>query len=393
MTEASWDKFFKYFQFSELSWISDRFFCRAPAEGEGDCSISVESGYAICQEWLHHRWGDCSRGLEVLELKPDVARDAIMRAGVDLSAAKWELPDVVAFVYHYQASHLMTERSAGFVMEDLIGSKNMFKVYDGNGEGLKARQLWAILKDMGYEFPTVEEQMHLIELVKEADTDRSGALNFMEFLQLLRKLIDHDKVDSRKREHRLITSSGISLEECEEWLHVFQAKAGDEGEAIDIPEMRALFETIDLRWDVPGSRQMMDWLREVDENSDGQIDFGEFCCLVQKMWDHDFAGIRGRAKEALRQTPPKVAVTKDEKDEDAESTRPTSVEASPRPKRDTKRRTSWGALLAETTARELDPRSPKGQEMVRKFEEALAHGRRKSATGGPGFAADRWIGA
>lgn len=38
----------------------------------------------------------------------------------------------------------------------------------------------------------------------------------------------------------------------------------------------------------------------MDENASETIDFGEFCCLVKKMWDADFYGIKSKTAIASR---------------------------------------------------------------------------------------------
>lgn len=372
VAEASWEQYFQYFQFAELSFISDRFFS---VKGEEGSTVPSEAAFNITREWLQFRWGDKNRGLEMLEVQPQVARAALMRAGIDLSATAYELHEVVAFAYYYQELHLVAEKTAGFMSDDLIEFKNLFKDFDEHGTGVKARELWAVLKALGYEFLSMDEQHFIIGLVKEADVDKSGSIDFTEFLHILRKLIDRDKIKDRQREHRLITSSGIALEECDEWLQIFKKSAG-ELEYIHISEMRALFRQINLRWDAEGNQQMMAWLREVDEDSNGRIDFGEFCCLIQKMWDLDFAGIRGRTEENIPQAE-RQSEPEDEEEEDggfgSDDGEPEPISPVPIVR---KRRTSCFALLQDSSARELDPTSPHGREMVQKFEESLLHSRK-----------------
>ncbi|CAE8610563.1 unnamed protein product, partial [Polarella glacialis] len=199
--------------------------------------------------------------------------------------------------------------TAGFADSDAKGFKGVFELYDKGGSGLKARKLWHIMGSLGFQFCSIGEQKELIQWVKEEDRDRSGSIDFQEFMHLLRRITEKSRLEGRRREHRLISESGMALEEAEEWLGVFQGAVGisssaqGQGEAsIHIQDMRELFEQIGLKWDADSARQMKAWLKEVDEDTNGRIDFGEFCSLVQRMWDSNFADIKRISAEVLAQT-------------------------------------------------------------------------------------------
>eukprot|EP00747_Dinoflagellata_sp_TGD_P181503 gnl/TRDRNA2_/TRDRNA2_35364_c0_seq1.p1 gnl/TRDRNA2_/TRDRNA2_35364_c0~~gnl/TRDRNA2_/TRDRNA2_35364_c0_seq1.p1 ORF type:complete len:413 (+),score=105.18 gnl/TRDRNA2_/TRDRNA2_35364_c0_seq1:118-1356(+) len=373
---ASWEQFFQYFQFSEVSWLAGEFFVRA---SESDV-VEKNELYMIAQAWLKHRWGDENRGLDTYDLREGCVDKAMKASGFG-ATSQYDFQQVVCFCFHYQEEHIAQEKSAGFTRRDARDFFDVFKRHEHNNQGLKARELWAILKDLGFEFPTQEEQEWVVDLVKSQDRDKSGSIDFDEFLQLVRKLVDRDRVPARKREHALITRSGMSLGECEEWLPVFQAN--DEGMGyVEIPKMRELFETINLKWDVAGSKVMMQWIHEVDEDNNGQVDFGEFCCLVQKMWDKDFGGIRSCCSDTLRKA--EMAAKEKAMQEEAPQEKAPDWDAANEPtspppvagrrKGKTVRRSSWTALLTEKP--EYDPSapvSPSGKDMVQKFDSALTH--------------------
>jgi len=365
MKEASWEQFFQYFHFKEVSFIAKAYFERADSRG-----ISIENAMAVTGEWLRHRWGDVNRRLDEKEPVESLIAEGAALAALDKGADSWTLPDVVRFIYHYQDVHLGNEGTAGFATVDVQEFKSVFSEYDKDGNGLRARELWAIFNDLGFEFTTVEDQKEIIHLVKAADKDKSGTIDFQEFLYIIRKITEKEKLDGRKREARLIGESGMPLEECDQWLEVFQSAAG-EADSIIISDMRSLFESIELKWDAEGSKQMMAWLREVDEDSNGEIDFGEFCTLVQKMWDKDFGHIRRLSATALTEAASKMTPRSGSKDrggsQEPSSPVPVRRRSKERPK------ASWVAYVTESAEKELEPSSPKSKQIIKKFQEALTH--------------------
>lgn len=366
MSEASWESFFRYFQFAEVSWLAQCFFSYL----EGRDFVSKDEAMLVTGEWLQHRWGHEARGLQVNEVRPELIPKALHAAEIAPDLESWELPHIVVFASHYQDLHLEAENNAGFAQADAQGFKEVFDHYDKNGAGIRARELWAILTDLGFDCGSVEDQKQLIDLLKNVNTDKSGSINFCGLLYLLRKLLEKEKLKERKREHSLITGSGMSLEECEEWLDVFQTCAGERA-SVDFGDMRRLFEQIGLKWDHEGSRQMLAWLKEVDEDSNGLIDFGEFCCLINKMWTSDFASIKRKSAEAMstRSLTPRVVSAK-------ERSAAAAVEEldpmSPTPSRRRQPRSSWVSYVSEIADHELEPTSPNSRRIISEFQMALS---------------------
>jgi len=367
MAQASWEQFFQYFNFAEVSWLSKQYFDFATPEG--DC-ISRDDGLKVATEWMKYRWGGEDRDLQSLEISEEVAKSALMRASIDHMAEFWTFPEMVAIVYHCQELHLEREHKAGFVHDDAHYFYQVYKEQEQQGAGLRARDLLGILQDLGFDLSTVKEQEHVIELLKEAKLESSGTLGFSEFLYIIRKLVDKAKVDERRREHGLIAKSGMSLEECEGWHPIFDLAAGGTG-CINVQDLRTLFQTIGLSWGAEGNRDILAWIKDADENNNGEIDFGEFCCLTNKMWTNNFADIQrvvGNMTRALEagKASPRPTVSGQQERQGATS-----------PVRRRGRRSSWTGLLSDAVSKDLDPTSPKSKQLVDQFEEAMA---RRSST-------------
>jgi len=213
--------------------------------------------------------------------------------------ANWEFSDAVRFTFHLQKLYLQDRPNAGFVAGDVNYYKGVLSKYD-TGSGLHTRELFDPLGELGFTFTTLLEQNFLIDLVKAVDLDKSGTIDFDEFLHMMRTLYDRNYVSQRKREYSLVVRSGMALTECEDWFGLYKVvQSGSESsKGISLSDLRDLLERIDLTWTYKENLRLTRWLRECDEDSNGMIDFGEFCCLVKKMWDTNFANIMEKTTAA-----------------------------------------------------------------------------------------------
>jgi len=309
-----------FFEFKHIMWLSQKFFACAFQErvitepvqkasnvlaSEGypslDIFISTDGAFDVVREWLEFRFGGEGRGTESKAVQPEQAALAAKASNIDLDTKEqWSLADICAMSYHFQNNYLEADPTAGFANKDVEGFRDLFDKHRGSLEELQPQRLWGMLADIDMNFPTAEDQKYVLSVLSQVDSDRNGTLCLEELLHLVRKLIDGQKVEPRVREYELLQRSGMELSECEEWFEVFGAVSEEVG-WISMLDIKAVFEKINVKWDKQGTIQMKEWLTEVDDDYNGQIDFGEFCCLVQKMWDANFGGIRAVKPEAEEQ--------------------------------------------------------------------------------------------
>lgn len=305
-----------------------------------------------------------------LEVKSDTCEAAAIKAEIDLSDEFFSLRDVVKYVFYYQKLHLTGERTAGWGRADIDAFEEVFDSYRHGENQVKAKELWDILKDLGQEFPTVEDQRYLLSLVKEADADRSGSISFQELLHLMRMLQEDEKVKARERENQLLVKSGMSLEDVEEWLHVFEAVCPEGQDYLLLTDFKSLFEVLELEYGIEESRTIARWLKDCDEDSNGQIDFGEFCNLVQRMWDANFASIRVKAE---------LAKAKAEQARQEELRRgDLSHRSNNTEQREYEPPRNWARTISEAVDEELEPHSPASMGMIKKLEKILEQSAAKS---------------
>lgn len=366
MNEACWDRFFRFFQFAEVSWLAQCFFSQL----QGRDFVSKEEAMLITGDWIDHRWGNEGRSLQAKDVRSELIPSALELAEISADLENWELPQIVVFAFHYQDLHLEMETSAGFAQKDAQGFKDIFDDYDKDGTGIRNREIWDILRELGFDFSSVEEQKELVDVLKKIQSKFCGSIDFRGLLHLLRKIMEKEKKRMREREYKLIIDSGMALEECEEWLDVFQMTAG-ERVSVDFGDMRRLFEQIGVKWDLEGTKKMAGWLKDVDEDANGQVDFGEFCCLVNKMWTTNFANIKQKSAEANanRALAPQVLSAKEQS---TAATDNDSDPLSPTPARRRQIQSSWVAYLSEMADRELDPMSPSSKRIINEYKKNLS---------------------
>eukprot|EP00929_Paragymnodinium_shiwhaense_P004883 TRINITY_DN10613_c0_g1_i1.p1 TRINITY_DN10613_c0_g1~~TRINITY_DN10613_c0_g1_i1.p1 ORF type:complete len:409 (+),score=124.84 TRINITY_DN10613_c0_g1_i1:67-1293(+) len=301
-SQDSWHSFLQYFSFAETCRLWEIFYEFVYFENDPATCRSCDA-VQVVELWLHERWTPasvfCPTGRR-MRLKPQQVWK-VKREGNypdDSEEASWQFRDVIRLTYHLQSQHLQTLVSGGFDEDEMNVFKDVFLRHEA-GKGLFARKLFEPLGELGFKFRTLLEQQKVVDMIKNIEVDKNGSIDFTAFLCLLRRLYERQEAETRKREHSLIIRSGMALQECEDWLQVFQEKETETGGGIGMGDVKELFGEIRLCWSYSQSNLLTTWLHECDEDCSGHIDFGEFCVLVQRMWDTNFANIREKTAEAL----------------------------------------------------------------------------------------------
>lgn len=275
-----------YFSFGDVTWLMLRMEKQAARNPSG-ISVFTEI-QPLIEGWLEHhypgRLKSYSFDLHVLERTMKFAQ---VDANNPISFLQ-----LLSLIHTYQVVHLEAEPMAGFSESSFKKIKARFDPYDKTGKGLKARELWAVLGDCGVNMTSQEDQHWMINLVKEMDKDHSGTIDIQEFCQLLRKVTQRRDTVANAREGSLIMQSHIIVREVEEWVPIFRLYDTDRRNALSLSQLCALFHSIGIKWNRDGNDTLHHWMQATDENADNFLDFGEFCCLIQKMVAEDFHGIR-----------------------------------------------------------------------------------------------------
>jgi len=133
--------------------------------------------------------------------------------------------------------------------DDIRDLRDTFKALDKNGDGS------ITFEELKHGLGHKENAETLIELLKGADTDNSGSIDYTEFIAAT---LDHQ---TYMRDDYLRTA--------------FDLFDQDKSGKIDKDELINLLQGDDMTNIVPKDT-LMKYIAEVDENGDGEIDFEEF---------------------------------------------------------------------------------------------------------------------
>jgi Ca2+-binding EF-hand superfamily protein len=313
--DAAKKAYFDHFQFKDVMWIGVKYVEEAinerrpgaleckPShllEAEGhpkkDMIITRTGALRVVMAWIGKRYNsvkDVEEGLE----------EAASHCGLDSKKDEWTFPEVIALTSAYSKVYLDFDKNAGFRANDVDAFVAGFDKHRGGHAALKPDKLWKFLEDFGLVYQEIEQQKYVLRVLNEVDDNQNGALDPEELLHLFRKLIDHEKAEPREREFKLLKDSGMPLDECENWFDVYTKAVEDrqgqvEGKLtkadnyISVADVKSVFEPLGMKPNREDTDKLRSWLTEVDTDFNGQIDFGEFCCLVQRMWSVNFCGIQ-----------------------------------------------------------------------------------------------------
>jgi Ca2+-binding EF-hand superfamily protein len=185
--------------------------------------------------------------------------------------------------------------------------REQFSNYDTTGQGLKTRQVFELLGTLACRPETVEDQQRVIGYIKMTDVDGSGTIDFLEFLQLLRLVMEYDTRRFRSREMDLIHSTGMTPQQIDGLREAFEQFDVKRSLALNLGVIKRLFDKgcgtgNGFQFDRQKMVVLTDALRDTEMrvakiriNSKKQgcgqslaTDFGEFCCLV-----HILVAIKG----------------------------------------------------------------------------------------------------
>lgn len=312
---ALWDGYLQYYNFAEIKQIADSFFDIAALEGKdpGNRTVMSQIGQddaaakLIIPTSAATKVGEARIKLRYGERRSESKFTGDIAKAVHNSPSlagggrtEWTLPDVVKFTWEFEQTFLKEEPSAGFSPADIVNFTARFDHHRGSYPELVPAQLWGLLEDCDFNLPTADAQQHVIDVLNVVDLNKNGSLDVAELLHLIRALLEEKKAAPHKREHAMLEQCGMELPDIEDWYGIYQASLEGQSEedsgtshgCITLADIKKTFESISIKWDKEGTKQMKAWLYEVDENFTGSIGFGEFCCLVQRMFDTNFANIK-----------------------------------------------------------------------------------------------------
>lgn len=203
--------------------------------------------------------------------------------------------------------------NGGFTKEQIQELKVSFDKYDtdhsGEISGVETVQLFE------GEFPDIANdharRPQLIQLLKDADEDESGSLDFKDFLRIMRQLRDMQDKLRIEKEIEAVSETKFTPPEVQEFRELFIA-AGEGAQELGFEEVRDLLKCI-----VPmGTKNNEDLREKFDEMAAKQmgapgdvclLDFPEFLWLMRELLSINFANMAERAETMVKTNSLKVS--------------------------------------------------------------------------------------
>ncbi|KIL59729.1 hypothetical protein M378DRAFT_14588 [Amanita muscaria Koide BX008] len=149
---------------------------------------------------------------------------------------------------------------------------SQFHASDGDGT-ITINELGEVMRSLGLN-PTEDE---LRRMMREVDTDRNGTIDFNEFLTMMaaRGAADSDGLDELRAAFNMFDKDGsgqISVQELRQVMHSLGKQS------------RSSYQPVLIR--LSGERltdkELEEMIREADSDGDGEIDFEEFCKMMDR---------------------------------------------------------------------------------------------------------------
>ena len=139
--------------------------------------------------------------------------------------------------------------------EQIEEIKDAFSLFDKDGDGtITTKELGTVMRSLGQN-PTENE---LQEMINEVDADKSGSIEFTEFLNLMaKKMKDTDTEEELYEAFKVFDKDGNGFISCLELKHVM-TNLGEKLTEEEIDEM----------------------VKEADFDGDGQINYKEFVRMI-----------------------------------------------------------------------------------------------------------------
>eukprot|EP00397_Hematodinium_sp_SG-2012_P033682 GEMP01036025.1.p1 GENE.GEMP01036025.1~~GEMP01036025.1.p1 ORF type:complete len:523 (+),score=105.24 GEMP01036025.1:73-1641(+) len=188
-----------------------------------------------------------------------------------------------ASIHNYQDNH----NAAGFNLKQKLDIQICFDQFAG-ASGLKLVNVFSVLQALGVPCVTVTEQKSILAVCKEHDSDKSGLVTFNNFLRLYRRILRDQDYKYRVSEITIIKNSGFSNAEIQGFRGIFDTAANlsatQSWTGIKIKDMIDLLTAVGVKFSRQEKVTVYKWIKLVDHDNNGELNFGEFCALMGLIW-------------------------------------------------------------------------------------------------------------
>jgi len=213
----------------------------------------------------------------------------------------YSLSNMFRWMLHYRLrSNEEFVRKAAFTDKAVAFMRDQFAPFDPDGRGLKTKQVFEVLDALAHRPKSVEDQKRTISYISEVDLDKSGTIDFHEFLQIMRLLMEHEVHEKRKVEKEFFSNCGFAPHETDSLRVAFSTF-----DELRIGEMSLQnFKRLLQRYNVSPARNEMQHIYDVlhkdrpaaerseQPGQEKNVTFLEFVRAMRTFVDDDTAGMK-----------------------------------------------------------------------------------------------------
>ncbi|XP_062598590.1 neo-calmodulin-like isoform X5 [Saccostrea cucullata] len=157
----------------------------------------------------------------------------------------------------------------GFTSQENHDMKQAFELFDKNHDGkISSDELGRVLRTLGHNYSQEEVE----DMIKNADTNENGFVEFDEFVVMMRRWTHNSVVEGADG-----VSTSSSSSKSEKQLEAFRVFDMDGNGYIDKHELRYTMRRLGENLSDEDIKEMF---KEADLNGDGLIDYSEFSRLL-----------------------------------------------------------------------------------------------------------------
>jgi len=209
-----------------------------------------------------------------------------------------------AAVRHGASARERFRRNGGFTAAEVEEMRETFRRFDFDSSGdISNKELICLIETM---FPEMAHDRDLrpklLEIMSEVDTDKSGSLDFSDFLRLMKQCRDLQDGERVQKESVAVAETGFTAYEVNDFRELFLACGRGRGE-LTLQDVTKMINQITPLGD-KYKAQLAQIFRSVTkrqmrvEGDKDEADFPEFLWLMRKLLDQNFANIQEKTKAA-----------------------------------------------------------------------------------------------
>lgn len=191
-------------------------------------------------------------------------------------------------------------RNHGYTPGEVEELMQLFRVYDPENQGVIAkRQLRRLLLDC---VPQAEKSQagreQIAQMIKESDADRSGSIDFQEFLLLMRLVSNRCSRERLAKERAAVVATHFSVRDLREFRKVFKSYATNSSGDMSFEELQSMLGSITrAAQGARGSQELLEILRRYSQG-DNAVDFPEFLHVMRDLVAHNWGNINALTAKA-----------------------------------------------------------------------------------------------